>query len=249
MRSPAFRFTIGAAAWIAIGVAGSLLFDSEYRIKELSAAARAFDQHARDALDAFAEARISQQACVAAGQGIGFWMPKVASSAEAADAALNTLRSSASAEARTALDQATESAKAFATIDRRVREYLKSGQQLMAGDVIFAEGAKSVTAAMHQVEVARQAESQSFDATVAAMRKQEAITLGAAGSVALLVVLVLAFKPRDRVRPAGTASVSITPAPQVPRLPEWKTAPLAPEPTPTDTVKSVANLAADFRLD
>src|SRR5262249_41018273 len=205
-----------------------------------------FDQHARDALDAFAEARISQQACVAAGQGIGFWMPKVASSAEAADAALNTLRSSASAEARTALAQATESAKGVATIDRRVREYLKSGQQLMAGDVIFAEGAKSVTAAMHQVEVARQAESQSFDATVAAMRKQEAITLGAAGSVALLVVLVLAFKPRDRVRPAGTASVSITPAPQVPRLPEWKPAPLAPEPTPTDTFKTVATLATDF---
>ncbi|HMF97812.1 MAG TPA: hypothetical protein VKE96_26110 [Vicinamibacterales bacterium] len=247
MRSPAFRFTIGAAAWIAIGVAGFLLFDSEHRIKELSVSARAFDQQAREAIDAFGEARMSQQAYVAAGQGVAFWMPKVTSSSERADAALNALQSSASADRRAPIDQATQSAKEFATVERRVREYLKAGQQLMAGDVIFTEGTQRATAAMRAVETARQAESQSFDATVASIRRQEATTLGAAGSVALLVVLVLAFKQRERVKPSGKTSSSI--APTAPRLPEWKTAPVAPtlpEPTTTDTFKTVATLATDF---
>jgi hypothetical protein len=244
MRSPAFRFTIGAAAWIAIGVAGFLLFTSEQRIKELSAAARAYDQHARDAIDAFAEARMSQQAYVAAGQGIGFWMPKVTSSSERADAAVNALRTSAGAEARAPIDQATESAKEFGDVERRVREYLKAGQQLMAGDVIFTEGTMAATTAMRQVELARQAESQSFDATVAAMRKQDAITLGAAGAVALLIVLVLAFNPREKTDSRGTAALSIaTPGPPVP---EWKAAPVRPEPTQIDTFKTAAALATDF---
>src|SRR5262249_4794647 len=198
MRSPAFRFTIGAAAWIALGVAAFLLVRSEQQIKDLSTAARAFDQRAREAIDALADARLSQQAYVAAGQGIGFWMPKVTSNSEMADAALAALRTSAGEAARAPLDQATESAKAFGNVERRVREYLKAGQQLMAGDVIYTEGTQAATAAMRQVEMARRAESQSFDAVVGVLRYQEAVALGAAGAVALLVVLVLAFKPREK---------------------------------------------------
>src|SRR5438067_9053348 len=125
MRSPAFRFTISAAAWIAIGAAALLLVRSEQQINQLSAAAHSFDLRAREAIDAFTDARIAQQAYVAAGQGVGFWMPKVTSSTEAADAALTALRSSASAEALPPLGRAAESAKAFGSIERRVREYLK----------------------------------------------------------------------------------------------------------------------------
>jgi len=84
MRSPAFRLTIGAAAWIAIGVAALLLVRSEQRIKSVADSARTFDLEARDAIDAFAEARMAQQAYVAAGQGIGFWMPKVTAARSAA---------------------------------------------------------------------------------------------------------------------------------------------------------------------
>src|SRR6476620_9845727 len=167
MRSPAFRLTIGAAAWIAIGVAALLLVRSEQRIKSVADSARTFDQQARDAIDAFAEARVAQQAYVAAGQGIGFWMPKVTASSERADAALTALRSSASPQTLAATDKAMESAKAFADIEQRVREYLKTGQQLMAGDVVFTEGTQAATTAMRQVETARQEEAQAVDATIA----------------------------------------------------------------------------------
>jgi hypothetical protein len=246
MRSSAFRFTIGAAAWIAIGVAGYLLLTSEQHIKQLSTSARAFDQHAREAIDAFADARMAQQAYVAAGQGIGFWMPKVTASSELADAALDALRSSAGAAARGPIDQAVESSKELAAIERRVREYLKASQQLMAGDVIFTEGTQAATAAMRQVETARQAEAQSFDAAVAALRKQEAIALAAAAAVALLIVLVLAFKPREKADVPEPAPVSIAHAAAPAEQPRPQAPPSVPEPTIADTFKTAATLATDF---
>jgi hypothetical protein len=237
--------TIGAAAWIAIGVAALLLVRTEQRIKSVADSARTFDQQARDAIDAFAEARVAQQAYVAAGQGIGFWMPKVTASSERADAALTALRSSASPQALAATDKAIESAKAFAEIEQRVREYLKAGQQLMAGDVVFTEGTQAATTAMRQVETARQEEAQAVDATIAMLRSQEAIALGAAAAVAGLIVLVLVFVPKAKIEPANT-SLSITPArtPATERLPA--PVPVAPEPTMTDTFKAAATLATDF---
>jgi hypothetical protein len=243
MRSPAVRLTIGAAAWIAIGVAGLLLVRSEQRIKSAADSARRFDQQARDAVDAFAEARMAQQASVAAGQGIGFWMPKVTASSERAAAALEALRSSASPQALAATDQAMQSAKAFADIEQRVREYLKTSQQLMAGDIVFTEGTQAATAAMRQVEAARQADAQAVDATVAALRAQEAIALGAAAAVSALIVLVLVFVPRAKTEAADT-SLSIAPARPV--ATERLAVPPAPEPTMIDTFKTAATLATDF---
>jgi len=242
MRSPAFRLTIGAAAWIAIGVAALLLVRSEQRINSIVESGRVFDQHARDAIDAFAEARVAQQAYVAAGQCIGFWMPKVTASSERANAALTALRSAAGPQALTAADKALESAKAFADIEQRVREYLKTGQQLMAGDVVFTEGTQAATTAMRQVETARQEEAQAVDATVAMLRNQEAIALGAAGAVAGLIVLVLVFVPKAKIEPADTLSI----APARPAAPEPVAAPAAPEPTMTDTFMAAATLATDF---
>ncbi|HKB11164.1 MAG TPA: hypothetical protein VKD69_10930, partial [Vicinamibacterales bacterium] len=131
MRSPAFRFTIGVAAWIALGVAAFLLVTTEQRISALAVSSRSFDQHAREAIDALAEVRGAQEAYVAAGQGIGFWMKKLATSSESAGTTLAALRSSAGSDAAAPLEQAEESAKEFANIEGRVREYLKSGQQLM----------------------------------------------------------------------------------------------------------------------
>src|SRR6266849_6530229 len=130
MRSAAFRLTIGATAWIAVVVAALLIYRSEERIAQLAASLRAFDQHAREANDALTEARVAQQAYVAAGQGIGFWMPEVTSSTEAAQAALAARRESASAAAQTPLEQAAATTTEFTNIEKRVRDYLKSGQTL-----------------------------------------------------------------------------------------------------------------------
>src|SRR5206468_7444049 len=71
MRSALFRVTIGAIAWVAVGAAAYILFQSEQRIGELTASLQQFDLRARQATSALVEARVAQQAYVAAGQGIG----------------------------------------------------------------------------------------------------------------------------------------------------------------------------------
>src|SRR3954469_8936394 len=122
MRSRALRLTFGAAALLAIGAAAFLLIRSERQIRLVAASVRAFDQHAREAMDALTDARVAQQAYVAAGQGTPFWMSKVSSTTEAAVAALASSRASAGAGTQTVLDQATATTTEFASIDRRVRD-------------------------------------------------------------------------------------------------------------------------------
>ncbi len=61
----------------------------------------------------------------------------------------------------------------------------------MAADVIFTEGGETAATAGRQVETARLAEHQAFDAAEAALRKNEAFAAGGAAGVAVLVVLLL----------------------------------------------------------
>jgi hypothetical protein len=252
MRSAAFRATIGATAWIALGLAAFLIFQSEQHAGELAASVRVFDQHAREAIDALAEARAAQQAYMAAGQGIGFWMPKVTSSMEAAQTALATLRESASIGARTPLEQAAATTTEFSDIEQRVRDYLKSDQQLMAGDVIFTEGAEAAANAGRLVEAAALAEHQSIDEETATLRRQEATIAAAAAALAGLIVLLLVPVPRRTAAGESTeSSLSIAPVRTIaPAVAATKSTP-APAPAPAawtmaSTFKTAARLATDF---
>lgn len=253
MRSAAFRATIGATAWIALGVAAALLFRSEQQLSRLTASIRTFDLRAREATAALVEARVSQQAYVAAGQGIGFWMPKVSASTESAQTALGALRESASGPAQTPLEQAATTVGEFTGIEKRVRDYLKSGQQLMAGDVIFSEGNEAIASAGRQVETAREAEHEVFDASAAAIRKQEVIIAGAAATVVGIAVLLLlpGGRPEDVVdrfetRPAPRRMITAPPQVQAPP-PTPAPVPQAAAPAPSNaTVKIAASLATEF---
>ena len=214
MRSSAIRLTLGAAAWIALGIAAFLLFQSEKQIMTRTASVRAFDQRAHDASDALADLRASQQAYVAAGQGVAFWMPKVAATTATVTAALESLRQSAAGGTRTALDEAAATVAEFGNIDARAREYLKSGQPLMAGDVIFTEGGDAAATAARQVETARLAEHQAADVAEAAIRKQQAVILGVAAGIAAMVVLLLI--PVRRVKPADSTAEMVASPPVAP---------------------------------
>jgi len=200
MRSRAARLTFGAVAWIAIVAAATFLFYSEKRIAGRRAAVRAFDVHAREAADQLADIRAGQQAYVAAGQGVAFWMPKVAATLTGATETIAGLRQTAlSPEARSALDEAAATVNEFNSVDTRARDYLRAGQTLMAGDVVFTEGGETAANASHQVEAARVAEHQAADAADAALRRQEALAAGGAGVFVALVIalLVPGGRPRD----------------------------------------------------
>src|SRR5437016_14207494 len=122
MRSRAARFTFGAVAWLAIGGAAAFVVNSERHIAAERAAVRDFDLHAREAADALADLRASQQAYVGAGQGVAFWMPKVASTLDAATELVGALRrTAASAETSAALAAAAATLAGFRAADKRAR--------------------------------------------------------------------------------------------------------------------------------
>jgi len=210
MRSLAARLTLSAAAWIALGAAAIFVIQSEQRVAARHAGMRAFDLHARETVDALADARSAQQAYVAAGQGVAFWMPRVGALVQQTAAAVAGLReSAASAEARRVLGLAAVAITDFGSIDQRARDYIRTGASLMAGDVVFTEGADAATNAARQVEAARLAEREAIDAEEAEVRKMEASAGGGAAAFAALALALLAFAPA-----AAKESVSIAPAPQ-----------------------------------
>lgn len=192
MRSRAARWTFVAMTLIASAAAAYFLFTTQKTITTDAAALRAVDLYAREAGDALADLRAGQQAYVAAGQGVAFWMPKVAATSDAAAAALKALgEAAASPEARAAAAQASAALAEFTDVDKRARDYVHAGQTLMASDVIFTEGGQLAAVAARQAETARQTEHQAFDAAEAALRRQQtAVFAGAAAIVGLMALLL-----------------------------------------------------------
>jgi hypothetical protein len=257
----------GAATLVAVGSAAFFLFQTEQQITTQRSTLRAFDLRARDATTVLADLRVAQQAYVAEGQGVDFWMPKVASLHESMTGTLAALRQSAvSGEASKALDEAVATVAEFGNIDRRTRDYITSDEKLMAADVIFSEGGEAVANAARQIETARLAEHQAADLAEAALRKKEALAAGAAASFAVLVVLLLMPRPRVEVEEPVTTGLSISPtrastsaaasAPTTavpPKAP--KATPAAPRAQALETtvatrhaiaLKAAASLATDF---
>jgi hypothetical protein len=170
----------------------------------------------------------------------------VNASTEGVTGALAALRQASTPGARTAIDVATATAAEFGNIDRRVRDYLKSGQPLMAADVIFTEGSEAAATAGRQVETARLAEHQSYDLDVAEMRRQQAIMIGGAAAVLALVVLLLipvrrASIAEDSLERATSNSIAPFPVAAPAAASAEKTSPTAGE-----LFRSAADLATDF---
>jgi len=196
--------------WIVLLAAAFLAFQSHKQIRNAAEALRAIDRHAHDAQTALRDLRAGQQAYVALGQGLAFWMPKVASTSEGLTTTLAAMRlAAATSTARSSVDESASAMTEFSEIDKRARDYIRAGQTLMAGDVIFTEGGQAVANASREVEMARQAEHQEFDAREAAARRQQAMLLGGATILTALVALLLA--------PAGwTSDIDLRPATSTP---------------------------------
>ena len=189
----------------------------------LAAGVRAFDFHAREAADAIADLRVAQQAYVAAGQGVSFWMPKVATTTGDVRSRIVALRQSAAGgPARASLLDAESAIAEFDAVDKRVRDYLHSGEPLMAADVIFMEGGETAARAARQIEQARLAERRRLDAREAEIRMGQTLALGAAAIITGLVVLLLALSP-------GQSSASAADVPDVTRN-SIAPSPVAPQP-------------------
>src|SRR5207237_287978 len=68
------------------------------------------------------------------------------------------VRRTANLQAQTAVTGATATLEELRGVDKRARDYLRSGQPLMASDVVFSEGRDDATTVAQQLEDARIAE-------------------------------------------------------------------------------------------
>ena len=204
--SRALRLVLAAMCCVAIGATAMFIDSSEQLFAQRRAAMRAFDLRSREITDALAELRSAQQAYVAAGQGVAFWMPKVDQTRDAIVSSLSTLQQSAMETAsKGRLEEAGTTLGEFSTVDQRIRSYIASGAPLMAADIVFTEGGEAVLAVARQVEAARIQERQGLDAFEAARRKQEALAIAGAGGLLLFVIAVLALIPGKPARRSDSA--------------------------------------------
>src|SRR5712692_909947 len=125
------RLSLAAAACMALAVAAVFLVRSESQLSEHREALQVLDGHARDVLAALGEIRAGEQAYVAAGQGIAFWMPKVAAASQEVANTLTLFRDHAKTNAaKSELDEAAAGLKEFRSVDARARDYIRSRQEL-----------------------------------------------------------------------------------------------------------------------
>jgi hypothetical protein len=192
--------------WVVIvliaAIAAYSFWQDQSAIRRDTAAARAFDHAANAAGRALMDLRAAQQAYVATGQGGDFWSAKVSSSLSAAQQALGLMRAARSEAAQGAILSASSTLDDFAQMDRRAREYVASGQLLMASDVIFSGGLELTESAWNDVQRARDGEQQASETVLRTRRQRQWIALGGAAAGAVLLALLLVPVPRPDVQTA-----------------------------------------------
>ena len=211
MRSLAARLTFSAAAWIALG--GVAIFVDPIRTTGCGAACG--DAGIRPAR---ARDRGCARRCTSRPAGLrGRRSRRRLLDAESRGArpakrrvGVSLREAAASAEARRVLGLAAVAITDFGSLDQRARDYIRTGESLMAGDVVFTGGGEAAANAARQIEAARLAEREAFDAEEARVRKIQASAAGGAAVFAALALAILAFAPAGREADA----VAIAPAPQ-----------------------------------
>jgi hypothetical protein len=229
MHSRAARLMLFCLFVAAVSVAGFLFWQGTARMQGESARAGALDVAARTAERNLLDVRAGQFAYVAAGQGTDFWTTRVAHDLEAARSAIKTLRGAIeSPHARAALDATESTIEDVRRVDKRAIEYVRTGQRLLASDVVFADGLELSEAALTSLEQARTLELESRAGAIETFRRRQlfALTAGAAASVLTVLLLVPAAPKTTPAQERPAPSIVETPARSVESSPQPARVPL-----------------------
>jgi hypothetical protein len=211
MRSLAVRVTLLGVFAVAAGVSAYLFWMGERRARDEARASRSFGDRILVASRDLVELRAGQQSYVAAGQGEEFWTSKVAGAFASLKEAVASLRTEAtSLEAQSALDSASGSLQDFEAVDRRARDYTRSGAKLQAADLIFSDAFELTRATIASLDRARTAELQARDEVLRDTRQRQLFAVGAAAAAALLAIVLLV----PRVEKTVVEPISVVPRSQ-----------------------------------
>ncbi len=182
----------------AMGATAYLYWIAEREARATDVTARTFDDRAHGAETQVADLRSSQQGYVAAGQGQDFWFARAAKAIDDLRTSVTDLRTTASApQSVSACDDALTALQDLEQMDKRAREYVRDRQSSLASDLIFADGFDLARKIAEAIEQARLTERTAREAQVAALKKREVFSLGAAGAASLLIVLLLMLAGRE----------------------------------------------------
>jgi len=240
MKSLAVRWTLAAVVITACSVAAYFVWTSESQARRSVDDARAFDQTAAEIERTVRDLGAAQQAYVAAGQGMEFWIAKVSESTATVRRRLDALRSTATAPpAQSAFDNASSALQDFEQMDRHARDYMRNGQKLLASDLIFADGLEIVGALVTAVDQARIEELAARDSIVRSMRRAEGLAAAGAAAIALVAMLMLL--------PTQTSPVESA-APRVPAAPVMLALELSDRPRPVEPPAPAVAVAPESEM-
>ena len=171
------------------------------------------DATAADALYTLADIRSSLHAYVAPGQGYDFWSARAKSEIDALRARLTEVDPAATA-AGYPLEAAFDNLDKLAATERRAHSYVRSGQMLAAGDVIFTDARDLVDAVGRELSAARQAMARAGSSREGGMANEQSLLAGALMAVWIVALIMMVPVPRPvaPVAPAEEAVVAV-PAP------------------------------------
>ena len=172
------------------------------------------DAIAADALYTLADIRSSLHAYVAPGQGYDFWSARAKSEIDALRARLTELNTPATTAAYP-LDAAFDSLDKLAAAERRAHSFVRSGQMLAAGDVIFTDARDALDAVGRELSAARQAMARAGSSREGGMANEQSLLAGALMAVWIVALIMMVPVPRPvpQVAPVEEAVAIPTPVP------------------------------------
>ena len=227
MTSRVARAAVLVVALGSLAAAAYVVFDAEQTLKAHQMARTSFDGAAQSVLSDLGRLQAAEQAYVAEGQGVDYWLAQAADAQAKVDRGLAALAGDATGEGtRSAIQAGSGVLEEFRKLDLRARQYLKSNQPLMASDVIFTDGLAAGNAVAEHVSTARANEAAVHDATIDALRWREFYAAGGAALLLALAVLLLTPIPEKEVD-VLTAMRALTETPVQARRAESAAAPAA----------------------
>jgi GAF domain len=242
MKSRALRRTLLVLFVGLIGVAAYLVWQEERQTAAATAAFRAFDDRARAVSRLILDVKSAQPGYIAAGQGDDFWIARVDSFLGSLREQMPAVRSqTGSARGRQELESAAAAIEDFEQMDRRVREYVRGGQRLLASDLVFSDGIEKIDTALGAVDRARDSEVSARDLAIRQARRSQVTAIAGVAAAGLLIMFVLVplptpLAPTESVETAERKAERDQPAASVP-LRHGLVAP-PPDPAP-DTIPKV----------
>ena len=191
-----------------VGTSAYRVFLIEQQINTYHDADRAFSALAWELGLSLGDLRAAQQAYVAAGQDRAYWVEKV--SLHLTDITTDLVRLvalSTTPGSGDALAEAGSAVESLARIDELAREHTATGEDLMASDLIFADGLELWTRAAEHLGIARIGERDAHDRLRQGQRNSQVVVLGAALGTNLLVAILLVTAGR---RPPAVRSDAVT---------------------------------------